>query len=249
MDLHLTERGAGPRVMFVHGSMTTGAKAWEKQATLAERWTVVVVDRRGYGPNPIAATSDFDVDGDDLAAVINGDVHLVGHSYGALGAMFAAARRPARIRSLTLIEPPALALIRGHPRVVEEIAGHEQLLRDARSPREFYAGFAQRLGAPVDSVPDPLPADLDRQVRLVMHERPPWEAVPPLDELRRGGFPIWVVTGGWDEALEAAADALVAAIGKTARRTVITGRGHVVQRLGAPFNDSLEGFLGTADRS
>jgi pimeloyl-ACP methyl ester carboxylesterase len=41
--------------------------------------------------------------------------HLVGHSYGALGALFAAALRPDAVRSLTLVEPPVYGLARGYP--------------------------------------------------------------------------------------------------------------------------------------
>ena len=36
--------------------------------------------------------------------------HLVGHSYGGLGVLFAAARRPAATLSLTLLEPATFAL-------------------------------------------------------------------------------------------------------------------------------------------
>jgi pimeloyl-ACP methyl ester carboxylesterase len=41
--------------------------------------------------------------------------HLVGHSYGGLGVLFAAARRPEATLSLVLLEPGAFALGQHHP--------------------------------------------------------------------------------------------------------------------------------------
>jgi pimeloyl-ACP methyl ester carboxylesterase len=57
------------------------------------------------GPPPPGAGQDFDVDADDLAALLDNRPHIVAHSYGALGAVIAATRRPTQVRSLTLIEP------------------------------------------------------------------------------------------------------------------------------------------------
>lgn len=45
----------------------------------------------------------------------------MGHSYGAVVALLAAARRPESVRTLTLAEPAAFALARGHPAVEELI--------------------------------------------------------------------------------------------------------------------------------
>jgi pimeloyl-ACP methyl ester carboxylesterase len=244
INLHVTERGTGPRIVFVHGSMTTSGQAWAKQEELARRWTLVLLDRRGFEPNPPADESNFERDGADIARLLSGGVHLVGHSYGAIGSIFAAARRPDQVRSLTLIEAPTTSLIRGHPAVEAQIAAHQERRRTLTDPREFQLSFARQIGAPTDGLPDPLPAPLERQVRLLMNERPPWEATLPIDALRAAGIPVLVISGGWDESLEAASDALAAAVGPAVQRSVIPGRGHVVQRVGQPFNDRLEAFLG-----
>jgi hypothetical protein len=55
--------------------------------------------------------------------------------------------------------------------------------------------------------------------------------------------PTLVVSGGWDPLQENLADRLSDALGAMAQRAVVPGRGHVVQRTGAPFNDTLEAFL------
>ena len=81
--------------MLVHGSLATGAEEWEAQRPLAEEgFRLLVLDRRGYGQSPAAVGEDFLADADDIAELMGDGAHLVGHSYGGLGAMFAAARRP-----------------------------------------------------------------------------------------------------------------------------------------------------------
>jgi len=50
--------------------------------------------------------SDYEVDARDVVDLLAAGAHLVGHSYGAVVAMLAAATRPDLARSLALIEPP-----------------------------------------------------------------------------------------------------------------------------------------------
>lgn len=58
---------------------------------------------KGYVPY----TSDYDIDAQDVVALLGDGAHLVGHSYGGVVAMLAAGRCPQTVRSLTLIEPAA----------------------------------------------------------------------------------------------------------------------------------------------
>jgi pimeloyl-ACP methyl ester carboxylesterase len=60
--------------------------------------------------SPAAHGEDFLRDADDIAELMGDGAHLVGHSYGGLGIMFAAAQRPDATISLTLLEPGAFAL-------------------------------------------------------------------------------------------------------------------------------------------
>ena len=100
--------GDGTPVVLVHGSLAFGAEEWSAQQPLAERgFELTVYDRRGYGHNAGAAGEDFLADADDIAELLGDGAHLVGHSYGGLGAMIAAARRPDATLSLTLLEAPA----------------------------------------------------------------------------------------------------------------------------------------------
>ena len=91
--------------------MATGAEEWEAQRPLAdEGFRLVAPDRRGYGKSPAAEGEDFLRDSEDIAELMGDGAHLVGHSYGGLGVMFAAALRPE-----ALLEPAAFALGQANP--------------------------------------------------------------------------------------------------------------------------------------
>ena len=110
-QLHFETWGDGTRAVLVHGSLATGAEEWQAQRPLADHgFALLVPDRRGYGRSPPADGEDFLADAGDIAELMGDGAHLVGHSYGGLGAMFAAARRPDATLSLTLLEPGAFAL-------------------------------------------------------------------------------------------------------------------------------------------
>lgn len=108
--------GEGTPVVLVHGSLATGAEEWVAQKPLAEEgFRLLVLDRRGYGRSPAAAGEDFLADAEDIVEIMGDGAHLVGHSYGGLGVMYAAARRSEATRSLTLLEPGAFALGQNDP--------------------------------------------------------------------------------------------------------------------------------------
>jgi pimeloyl-ACP methyl ester carboxylesterase len=232
-------------VLLVHGSVTGGQMTWSRQAPLAERWRLVVVDRRGYFPNPPVEREDFDVDAEDIAGLLRGDAHLVGHSYGGLVSLLAAAKRPTAVRSLTVIEPPVFNLS-GHDPNVAAFIRHVQKCRrrSGDDPEAFLRGFLTILGFPAD-LPSPLPPEMEQQARLLLTIRNPAEARVPYDDLRRAPFPKLVVSGADSEFFGAMCDALAEALG--AQRAVIPESGHNVPRAGGAFNETLESFLLAAE--
>jgi pimeloyl-ACP methyl ester carboxylesterase len=246
-QIHVTRVGIGPTVVLVHGAMTTSGQSWAKQQPLAERWTLVLPDRRGYEPNPPAERSDFEVDAADIVPLLGNGGHLLGHSYGAMCALFAAASRPRAVRSLSLIEPPAHGVARGHPEVEAQIADFSDRHDRLTEPEAFFRAFLNRIGAPTDRLQSPMPADMERRVRLLMNERPPWDRSIPVQALRDGGFPVLIVSGGHNPTFEMICDRLSELIGARSQRAVITGAGHVVQRTGEPFNEVFERFLLAAE--
>lgn len=116
--LHITAWGQGPLAVLVHGSGACGDPAeddWAAQRSLADRFRLLVPARRGYFQSPPIAQGNFTVDAADIAALLGDGAHLVGHSYGGVGALLAAAQRPNAVHSLTLIEPGAFSIARGDP--------------------------------------------------------------------------------------------------------------------------------------
>jgi pimeloyl-ACP methyl ester carboxylesterase len=229
----------------VHGSITDGPATWSAQQPLAGRWTLMVVDRPGFGENPPVERVDFDVDAPLVAELLADGVHLVGHSYGGVISLLAAARRPDAVWSLTVIEPPAFGVARGNPDVDDFIdRGQEHWRSGPRDPEAFLRGFLRLVGAALDP-PSPLPPPLLRGAEMLMVERGPWEAEIPLDDLTRASFPKLVVSGAHHPGFDAVCDVLEQRLG--AERAVIAGAGHSVQRTGAPFNERLEAFLLSAE--
>ena len=120
VELHYEERGHGTPLIFVHGSLSDGSYWHDQLAPFAQAgFHVIAYSRRYNFPNKNKARPGYSavVDADDLAALIQnlhlGKVDAVGHSYGALTALFLAVRHPELVRRLVLCEAPAVSLL-GH---------------------------------------------------------------------------------------------------------------------------------------
>src|SRR3954464_6073750 len=125
--------GEGPPVLFVHGDIVGPDLTWRKQRELAERWSIAVPSRPGFGESPAIERNDFEVEEPMIAELLGDGAHLVGHSYGAVIALLAAAERPEAVRSLTVSEPGSLRVAAGTPVVDEMIANGERLFTHASS--------------------------------------------------------------------------------------------------------------------
>jgi pimeloyl-ACP methyl ester carboxylesterase len=241
-DLEVTRLGSGPPVVLVHGSIVEAQRTWRNQLELAERWSLLVPNRPGFGQSPPLARGDFDAEAPLIAALLGEGAHLVGHSYGAVIALLAAAQRPEAVWSLTVSEPGCLNLAAGDPAVDATIAQGEELYRHAAEipPAQFVRLFRSGLHS-AHETPDELPEWLERGARHVARERPPWEATIPVDALAGAPFPKLVISGNHSPAFETLCDVLARRIG--ARREAIEGRGHTIPATGAPYNQLLHDFL------
>jgi pimeloyl-ACP methyl ester carboxylesterase len=242
MDLLAVIReGEGPEVLLVHGGASPRT-TWSALSPLGARWTLALVHRRGYPPSPSPAggRQDFEVDATDLAALLESPVHIVAHSYGVLGTLIAAARVPACVRSLTLIEPPLYYLVPADEGVARlrrlgDAVLIDGLNADAATLREFL-----RLAGAPDVEDGPLPDDVARGVRRAHGGRLPGEARPALANIRDAQIPVLVASGCHAPALERICDALAATL--RGERVVAPGAGHFVAA--APgFGARLESFL------
>lgn len=241
-DLHVTELGEGTRVVLVHGSLSNGEDAWSGQRALAEQgYQLLLPDRRGYGQSPRAGGEDYQRDAADIGPLLGGGAHLVGHSYGALSALWAAALRPEAVLSLTVVEPPAFGLVAGDPAVDAYMDVFKDLWAKVElSDREFLVEFLLAMEMPREMITDEDLGTWTPVVPALRHCRPVWDASVPTDLLNNVLFPKLVVSGRHHPAFDAVTDELTRATG--ARCVDLRGAGHLVQMLGEPFNAELLAF-------
>ncbi|GAA0940221.1 alpha/beta hydrolase [Actinocorallia libanotica] len=198
-DAHVTAWGEGEPVVLVHGVLTWGtdtAFGFGRQRPLADAFRLLVMDRRGYGRSPDVAHSDYRVDADDIVRLLGDGAHLVGHTYGAVAAMLAAARAPEAVRSLTLIQPGCLQVAADRPVVASALqaarAGLEHMPADL-TPETYLRLSLDAVGMPaVPATPERL-----RAAATTMRERPCWQGDLPVEPLAAAPWPKLVIIGDW----------------------------------------------------
>jgi pimeloyl-ACP methyl ester carboxylesterase len=246
-DLEVKRVGSGPPVLLIHGSVVGAERTWHQQLELAEHWELRLPNRPGFGSSPALPRGDFEAEAALMAELIGDGAHVVGHSYGAVIALYAAALRTDAVRSLTISEPGCLKVASGDARVDAQIAQGEMLyeLAGTLEPLEFLRSFRGGVGS-THPTPGELTGELLAGARLLMRERPPWEADPPLEELRGADFPKLVISGDHSPVFEAVCDAVARRL--DAQRAVVSGRGHTIPATGAAYNERLHAFLAESER-
>ena len=133
----------------MHGSVLGASVTWRKQQPLAEHWTLCTPNRPGFGASPASERGDFEAEAPLIAELLGDGAHLVGHSYGAVIALFAAALRPDAVRSLTVSEPGSLTVAAGNPAVDAVIESGNELFRrgSEMDPREMLVFFRSGVGS------------------------------------------------------------------------------------------------------
>lgn len=195
----------GPPVWLFHGLIRRWQDFGPLLPDLAARWSVRAIDQRGHGLSDRAASylvPDYVGDAVSLLGHEAAPAVLVGHSLGALVALGAAARAPAAVRAVVMIDPPGpgflaqihdtgygptwagMRALAGHPRPTSDIA---RALADIRIP-----GPTPGSTVPLGSLRD---AASLRFVARCVRNLDPAALTPALD----GG---WL--GGFDPVAEAA---------------------------------------------
>jgi len=248
MEIEVNRLGeCGATVVLVHGSLNDGSVAFAAQTALAARWRLVIPNRRGYGRNPPIAKVDVEADARDIVELLGAGAHLAGTSMGGIVAGQAAALAPDRVRSLTLIEPPAFANAQDIAAVAAtagKLQRHWQAA-DRNDVGGFIRGFLAALGIEI-ALPDPLPENFVIAARNLMTEAP-WQTAIPAAAIARAPYPKAVVSGTSCAAFEAICDRLADQL--HAIRRTFPGAGHAVQRIGKPFNSFFEQFLRDAEQA
>ena len=117
IELHYVESGRGTPVIFVHGSLSDYTYWQGQMEPFASAYHALAYSRRYNFPNRNPARAGYSaiVDADDLAAFVRslglGKVVVIGHSYGALAALFLAIRHPDLVLAMVLAEGPAVSLL------------------------------------------------------------------------------------------------------------------------------------------
>jgi pimeloyl-ACP methyl ester carboxylesterase len=148
------ECGAGPGVVLVPGSCSTGA-AWRPMIDAWNgRFRCVTTSLLGYGGTAERRTaSDPSIvkEAEIVEAVIRRTecpVHLVGHSYGGLVAIAVALRKRAPLAGLVIAEAPAMELLRERA----EDAAHYRAFRSMNEV--YFAAFENGEAGAVASMVD-----------------------------------------------------------------------------------------------
>jgi 3-oxoadipate enol-lactonase len=142
VDLHYQQAGAGPDVVLLH-AVTANMAVWlvsNLVDTLARDYRVTAYDLRGHGlsaATPSGYTSaEMAEDLRGLHDVLGlGPAYLIGHSFGGVVAMHAAATYPDRVSGMILSDPYFPGLARLEPNVgnanvwmdIREMFGHAGL--------------------------------------------------------------------------------------------------------------------------
>lgn len=125
--------GSGDPVVFIQTALTADELVPLATDPALEGHRRVVYHRRGYaGSTPVDGAGSIVRDAEDCAALLDGlgidRAHVVGLSYSGAVALQLAADAPARVQSLTLVEPPPVHT----PRTAEFRAANDRLLAARR---------------------------------------------------------------------------------------------------------------------
>ena len=146
--------GEGPLVVFLHG-IGGNRHSWAKQLpVIAERFTAVAWDVRGYlDSDDYPGVLTFDDLAADLERVLDAhgvdQAHLVGASMGGRIALHFYRRWPERVASLVLADTSAGSEVQASPQKIEEfLALRRKPLLEGKSTADIAPDIARTLVAP-----------------------------------------------------------------------------------------------------
>ncbi|MFJ4785286.1 alpha/beta fold hydrolase [Streptomyces sp. NPDC088794] len=234
--------GDGDPLVLVHGSWDDHYAWLRVRDAFAERFRVLVYDRRGHSRSerPPGQGTRFE-DEEDLAALItalgSGPAYVAANSFGASTALGLAARRPELFRGLTVHEPPLLDVVADDPvplpmitSVRQELAAvldHLRAGEDLEGARRFMDGIALGPGE-WDKLPDKARDTVvaNAPTFLDEHGDPAWAALD-LDRLAGRAVPLLVTHGTTSPAWLHPIAARLTETLPQARAHVFEGSGHV----------------------
>lgn len=243
VELYYATTGTGDCLVLTHGSWTDGT-GWEPAvARLAERYRVVVWDRRGHsrsqaGDGPGSRAEDAA----DLAGLIehvsDGPVHVAGNSYGAIVTLTVVTARPDLVVTAAAHEPPLFSLLEGtrDQAVLDALSADDADLavRDLISSghhREAAEHFIEHVAlgpGTWDELPEPFRAVLQANAPTYLDEMAdPTASSIDTAALATTTVPLLLTHGTESPVLFPAVIAELAKLVPAARVEILEGAGHI----------------------
>jgi acetyltransferase/esterase len=169
--LHYEIRGTGPALLLIPGGGGEAAVYTRAAETLADRYTVITYDRRGFGRSaldgPPNDANRLATDGDDAARLLDelagGRGYVFGNSSGAIVGLELLIRYPDRVDTLVAHEPSLTCVLPDGDRYLQLFQEvHDIWRRDGVEPA--MQRFVSGLGVSLPPRP-PQSADLSPEVR------------------------------------------------------------------------------------
>lgn len=234
------QSGEGPALILVAPALSVRSDNAQLAELLAAHFTVINYDRRGRGDSGDAAPYAIEREIEDIEALIDesgGTAFLYGHSSGAVLALEAASRLPAKFKKIALYEPPFI-VDKSRPRLPEDYVTRmtELVAADRRGDAVEYF-MAEAVGVPAEFLAqmrdDPMWAAMEDVAHTlpydgtIMGDTMSGNALPA-DRWASATAPTLVMDGGESEpwmrhAAQAAADIL-----PNARHRTLEGQNHGV---------------------
>ncbi|RDI50074.1 alpha/beta fold hydrolase [Nocardia mexicana] len=176
--LYYEIRGSGPLLLLVPGGNGDAGTFGPVAALLADRYTVVSYDRRGFSRSPCEGEPQrrVDLDAEDAARLLT---HLaaepaavLGSSSGAIVALELLIRYPERIRTLVAHEPPLAGLLPDSARwfaLFDDVRETGRREGELVAMAKFAAGVGLQ-GPPPAAGPSDQSARIQRNLRLWMDQ-------------------------------------------------------------------------------
>jgi hypothetical protein len=92
-----------------------------------------------------------------------------------------------------------------------------------------------------DGLLEGIPSEHARGASLFLHERPPWEAMIPVEQLAAAAFGKLVILGGRGDLFDVVGKSLAESIG--AQVAIVESPTHALQKEGTLFNRTVLNFL------
>jgi pimeloyl-ACP methyl ester carboxylesterase len=260
--LHYELIGAGDAVVFVHGALLDHHDWDVVAAQTAQSFQVLSYDRRGHSQSLGNGSLDDDVA--DLAALIEylqlAPVHLVGNSLGGCIALRLAVARPELLRSVSVHEPPLLALLADDPKTrpaVEQVQHRVRTVLDDLTTGQTDRG-ARRFVEEIafgDGAWERLPSRVQKTIiantaTFIEENTDPGIYGIDLHALSHVAIPVMITQGTQSPPFLASVLDQVQAVLPQVERRVLQGVGHVPQ-LTEPdlYAAQLQAFITTVSRT